>query len=173
MKKQIINISELDYKPFPMPLPEAVKAKYEGARMGQAGQIVGAQKLGFNVTVVPPGKRAYPFHSHRVNEEFFYIIEGEGTVRIGTETFPIKTGDLISCPPGGPETAHQIVNTSEGELRYLAISTKLSPEIAQYPDSCKLGILADFGTDASGKPNIFRMLIKEGQQPLDYWEGEE
>ena len=65
--------------------------------------------------------RGSPFHSHRVNEEMFYVVAGEGEVRLGTERFPIRAGDVIACPPGGPETAHQIINTSNAELRYLAV----------------------------------------------------
>lgn len=129
--------------------------------MGFAGPLIGAQKLGFNVTVVPPGKRAVPFHNHRVNEELFFILEGEGEVRIGAETFKIKQGDLISNPPGGAETAHQIINTSDKELKYLAVSTKLYPEIADYPDSKKFGVLAE----------NFRFLGRE-QDSLGYFDGE-
>jgi uncharacterized cupin superfamily protein len=161
MAKQIINISELEFKPFRVPVPESLKEKYEGSRMAFAGPLIGAQKLGFNVTAVPPGKRAVPFHNHRVNEELFFILEGEGEVRIGAETFKIKQGDLISNPPGGAETAHQIINTSDKELKYLAISTKLYPEIADYPDSKKFGVLSE----------NFRYIGREDGS-LDYFDGE-
>ena len=159
--KHIINISELDFKPMPGPMPEEVKAKYEGATIGFAGALIGAQKLGYNVTAVPAGKRAFPFHSHMANEEMFFVLEGEGEVRIGAETLPIKKGDLISCPPGGADSAHQIVNTSANELRYLAVSTKISPEVAEYPDTGKFGVLAE-GMRFVGKKD----------QSLGYWDGE-
>lgn len=161
MAKQIINISELEQKPFPAPMPESAKAKYEGATLAFVGPLVGAQKLGYNVTVVPPGKRAFPFHNHRVNEEMFFILEGEGEVRIGAETFKIKKGDFIANPAGGAESAHQIVNTSEKELKYLAVSTRLSPEIADYPDTKKFGILAE----------NFRFVGRESDS-LGYFDGE-
>ena len=31
----------------------------------------------------------------------FFILEGEGKIRMGPETWPIGKGDLIACPPGG------------------------------------------------------------------------
>ena len=62
------------------------------------------------------------------------MLEGEGEVRIGRR-HTIKKGDVIAHPPGGPETAHQIVNTSKAELKFLAISTLPMPEICDYPDS--------------------------------------
>jgi uncharacterized cupin superfamily protein len=160
-KTPIINLADIALKPFPAPASGAAAERFE-ARFGQVGMAVGAQKLGYNVTAVPPGKRAFPFHSHRVNEEMFFVLEGEGEVRIGESRHPIKKGDFIACPPGGPETAHQIINTGSKELRYLAVSTKMAPEIAEYPDSKKFGVL---GADG------FRFLSR-AELSIGYWDGE-
>jgi uncharacterized cupin superfamily protein len=142
------------------------------ARIGAISPKVGAEKLGYNLTILPPGKRAFPRHSHRVNEEMFFIVEGEGEVRIGEARYPVKRGDVIACPPGGPETAHQIRNTSPtAELKFLAVSTRISPEICDYPDSGKLGVYAEFPPGSDGKPQGMRFLTKAGTS-LDYWEGE-
>ncbi len=160
MTKYILNIDDVAYKPSPLPLPDRLKAKY-GAVMGQIGAALGSQKLGYNVTRVPPGKRAFPRHHHRVNEEMFFVLEGSGEVRIGEETFPIRKGDVICCPPGGPELAHQIVNTSDAELCYLAVSTKESPEIAEYPDSGSFGVLSPWGR-----------FLGRWRDSLGYWDNE-
>ena len=162
----IINIANLDYRP-------TEKGQRFQARIGAIGSRIGAQKLGYNVTVLPPRKRAFPFHNHRVNEEMFFVLEGEGEVRIGGARHPIRRGDVIACPPGGPETAHQIVNTSgTAELRYLAVSTRLSPEVAEYPDSGKFGVLAEFPPDADGRPQTLRFIGRTQASLDDYWEGE-
>jgi uncharacterized cupin superfamily protein len=159
--KNILNLSAIEQQTNPAPMPEEAKERYEGATMGFIGTLIGAEKLGYNITIVPPGKRAFPFHNHYANEEMFFILEGEGEIRLGTEQHPIKKGDFIAAPAGsGPEHAHQIINTSEQELKYLAVSTKISPEIAEYPDSGKFGILAE----------NFRFVGKAGDS-LDYWEG--
>jgi uncharacterized cupin superfamily protein len=100
----------------------------------------------------------------------FFILEGEGTVRIGDERYPVRSGDVIACPPGGPERAHQIINTGTKELRYLAVSTKMTPELAHYPDSSKFGILADLGTQ-DGQRRTFRFLGR-AEASLDYYDGE-
>ena len=89
------------------------------------------------------------------------MIEGAGEVRIGAETFPIRAGDIIACPTGGAESAHQIVNTGGTELKYLAVSTKEVPEICEYPDT---GKIADFGDGV-------RFLVR-GDQQVGYWDGE-
>jgi uncharacterized cupin superfamily protein len=81
-------------------------------------------------------------------------------------------GDVIACPPGGLETAHQIINTSDVEaLKYLAVSTRQSPELVDYPDSGKFGLMAELGHGEDGKPQIMRY-VGRAEQSLDYWKGE-
>jgi uncharacterized cupin superfamily protein len=175
MTARVINISDVRFDDFGhgVKFPGAMKAdpKFK-AKLGSVGAKIGAKKLGYNVTVLPPGKRAFPFHSHRVNEEMFFVLEGAGAIRIGKETHPIKQGDFVACPPGGPDTAHQIINTSDTvDLKYIAVSTMESPEVAEYPDSGKFGVLGHFGTDANGKTTISRF-VGRMDSALDYWEGE-
>ena len=91
----------------------------------------------------------------------FFIVRGTGLLRYGNETRNIRAGDLICCPTGGPETAHQIVNDSDAELAYLSISTMLPAEICEYPDSNKVGAFA------SG----WRQMTRAGDT-VDYWTDE-
>jgi uncharacterized cupin superfamily protein len=69
----------------------------------------------------------------------FFIVRGSGTLRYGGETRRIRAGDVICCPTGGPETAHQIVNDSDAELAYMSVSTMMAVEVCEYPDSKKIG----------------------------------
>lgn len=154
----IINIDNLEYMEF------GDGGKF-AARLGRIGPDAGAEKLGYNLTVVPPGKRAFPYHLHHKLEEMFFIIEGEGTLRYNGKEYPLQEGDIIACPPG-PSTAHQIINTGKGELKYLSVSDAGGPEIAEYPDSNKVGILC--GTFDSP---ALRMFVKK-ESGVDYFEGE-
>jgi uncharacterized cupin superfamily protein len=129
---KVLNIDELKLEHF------AKGEKYE-CNAARIGQLLGAKELGYSYDIVPPGKRSCPFHSHRGEEEMFFIVSGKGLLRYGNETRPIRAGDVICCPTGGPETAHQIVNDSDAELAYLSISTMLPAEICEYPDSNKIG----------------------------------
>lgn len=172
MSKPIMNIDEVVLEPRPAAMaPTGAAADRFDAKMGFIGPRIGAQKLGYNITAVPPGKAAFPFHNHRVNEEMVFVLDGSGEIRIGGSTYPLRAGDVVALPPGGRDTAHQIVNTGAGELRYLAVSTKLSPELAEYPDSGKFGVLAELPAGADGKPQRFMFVGREGES-LNYWEGE-
>lgn len=165
MSRPILNIKDLEFH-------DVSHEDRFAARMGIIGSKIGAHKLGYNLTVLPPGKRAFPFHSHRVNEEMFFVLEGQGEVRIGENRHAIGPGDVIACPPGGPDTAHQIANTSDtDELRYLAVSTMLTPEIAEYPDSGKFAILAKYPTGTDGETERWTF-VGRPDGGLDYWDGE-
>jgi len=173
MPKPILNIADVEFRKVghgtTFPGAENAPEKFF-AQVGDIGRRLGAQKLGYNLTVVSPGKRAWPFHNHRVNEEMFFVLEGEGEVRIGQETFPIKAGDVIAHPSGGTETAHQIVNTSNADLKYLAVSTVTTPEICDYPDSGKFAAMqVQPGPD--GKPKFWRFVGRDGTG-LNYFDGE-
>ncbi len=172
MDKPILNIDDVEFQPRPAAFaPTGDAAQRFDARIGQIAPLIGARQLGYNITAVPPGKRAFPFHNHHVNEEMFFILEGTGELRYGENTWPVRPGDVIACPAGGKERAHQIVNSGDTELRYLAVSTKLSPEVAEYPDSGKFGMLAQFPGETGDAPRMFYFISREGES-LDYWEGE-
>jgi uncharacterized cupin superfamily protein len=167
----ILNIADVELQPRPPAFAATGDAAERfDARMGVVGARIGAKLLGYNVTAVPPGKRAFPLHNHMVNEEMFFILEGSGELRLGDAKHAVRAGDIIACPPGGPETAHQLVNTGEGELKYLAISTALSPEVCQYPDSDKFAVSV-YGD--SGKPGDWRFRhVGRAGDAHGYWEGE-
>ena len=145
MPKPTLNLEDLSFHARPEDFaPQGELADRFEAHTAPVSRLIGAQKLGYNVTVIPPGKAGYPFHSHRTNEEMFFVLDGTGELRFGNEVLPLRRGDFVACPPGGPEVAHQIRNTGDRELQFLAVSTMLSPEINEYPDSGKFGVYADF-----------------------------
>jgi mannose-6-phosphate isomerase-like protein (cupin superfamily) len=53
-------------------------------------------------------------HYHKQTEEFYFILEGDGTMEINGEVQPVIAGDAILIPPGA---WHQI--TASKPLRFL------------------------------------------------------
>jgi uncharacterized cupin superfamily protein len=142
---------------------------YDGSRSaGVIGPRQGlpGRKIGCGVDIVPPGKRACPYHFHYAQEEVFIVLAGQGTLRVAGEMLPIRAGDVISIPPG-PEYPHQIINTSDAPLKYLSLSTLEFPEVCEYPDSGKY--LAYTRTDG---PLLQRGRMHRSDTDLDYWDGE-
>lgn len=171
MNAPILNLADIELVPRPPEYaPSGAAAAAFDASTARVSGLLGARKLGYNVTAVAPGKAAYPYHCHRVNEEMFLVLQGNGEIRIGGRRHAIRPGDIVACPAGGPETAHQIVNTGTEPLRYLAVSTAASPDICEYPDSGKFGVYAAF-ENHDGTRQDFYFMGRENQL-LDYWDGE-
>lgn len=157
--KPFINLNDLeDFK-------ESNNGPFQ-SKYATISEKIGAKKLGYNLSIVPPGKKVCPFHNHWVNEEMFLILEGSGILRFGEEEYPIKENDIIACPPGGRDVAHQIVNTGTEDIKYLSLSTSEPYEICEYPDSNK--ILSVAGKE--GRREISH--ISKFESAVDYFEGE-
>jgi len=127
--------------------------------------------LGVAWNRIPPGRAACPFHAHLREDEVFFVLEGEGVLRYGDEVRPIRAGDCISCP-AGTGIAHQIANTSNADLVYLAIGNHDPHEVCTYPDSGKVMVrsLGTVGTLArtgymdgeAERPKILDMVERKG-----------
>ena len=159
MPKPILNLADVEFDDVEENGP------YTSSR-GQIGAHIGARKLGYNLTVLPPGKVQCPFHCHHGEEEMFLILEGEGELRFGNERHPIRQHDVIACPPGGPEVAHQIINTGKTTMRYLALSTLSEVDACEYPDSQKVLIV----TGQRDEPGLRKMFRAEST--VDYYDRE-
>ena len=154
INSRVINIDELKLEHFEK------GGKFESNAV-RIGTLIGAKDLGYSYDIVPAGKRSCPFHSHRGEEEMFFIVSGSGTLRYGSETKKIRAGDVICCPTGGPETAHQIINDSDADLAYLSVSTMMPAEVCEYPDSKKIGA---YGGELRHLTRV--------EHDIDYWTDE-
>jgi uncharacterized cupin superfamily protein len=95
------------------------------------------------------------------SDEVFYIIKGSGILKTPDGDREIKAGDIIVCP-AGENSSHKIINTSQTEyLTYLDVDSKRTTDVVYYPDSDKIGILAN------GKGMVFK-----SNSTVGYYEGE-
>lgn len=156
--KPVINIEDV-------PFNDIEENGIYTSRRAQLSDKIGARDLGYNLTVLPPGKVQCPFHSHRGEEEMFFILEGEGELRFGDQRYPIRRHDVIACPTGGADVAHQIINTGTVTMRYLALSTRKPIDICEYPDSGKIAVSCDTPT-----PELHKMFRAE--TTVEYYDRE-
>lgn len=160
-RKPVINIDEIALDDF---------GHGEGfaAQLGRIGPAIGMEQLGCMLTVVPPGKKAFPFHNHHVIEEAAVVLAGEGELRHGEARQSVRAGDVIAMPAGGRDHAHQLINTGNQPLKYLCFSTAQKTDVVEYPDSNKVGAITwdDETGDATFRHRAYA-------QEVDYWEGEE
>ena len=143
------------------------------AQLGRIGPLIGAKNLGCMLTIVPPGKRAFPHHAHLLDDEMMFILEGTGDYRFGEDVFLVKAGDMLGAPPGGAEVAHQLINTGAADLKYLAFSTNSKNSVVVYPDSNKFLVAADIPQGGSSMDAKLRHLGVIGAGSAQYFDGEE
>ena len=154
MPKPIANLNEVTFT-------DVEDNGYYTSRRAQFSDGIGAKKLGYNLTVLPPGKAQCPFHNHHGEEEMFLILDGTGELRFGSQRYPLRPMDVVACPTGGQEVAHQIINTGTVDLRYLALSTVVDIETCEYPDSGKIMI----GSGPRGQVALWKIFHAESHVP--------
>ena len=109
------------------------------------------------LTRVPAGKDAYPYHAHSAQWEFYHVVSGRGVVRHAGGTTAIEPGDAFLFEPG---QAHQITNTGDEDLVFYTVADNPVGESVYYPDSGKWLV----------RSPERRVIRSEG---LDYFDGEE
>jgi uncharacterized cupin superfamily protein len=158
--KPLINLDEVTFD-------DVEDNGFYTSRRARFSKGIGARKLGYNLTVLPPGKAQCPFHSHHGEEEMFLILEGEGELRFGDQRYPLRPHDVIACPTGGAEVAHQIVNTGTVPMRYLALSNLSDIDACEYPDSQKVSVVVGGHGSGATLAKLFR-----SEATVDYYDRE-
>lgn len=119
------------------------------------GERTGMSRVVVTLARVPPGKESFIPHAHLRDEEFLYILEGEGTALIGDAELPVGPGDFMGFPSDG--TPHHLKNTGSGDLVYLMGGERSPVEVARFPTVGKVGVFnmaegsARFFDEAAGE----------------------
>ncbi|KAG9121190.1 hypothetical protein FRC07_002959 [Ceratobasidium sp. 392] len=68
-------------------------------------------RLGCNLEVAPPGTRSSDPHAHSVEDELVFVIQGEGSVWLDGQVFPVSPGDAVGFK-AGTGLSHTFINDS-------------------------------------------------------------
>jgi uncharacterized cupin superfamily protein len=93
----------------------------------------GAEQLGGTLYELAPGADGVPLHVHHGMEELAVVIAGTPTLRTLEGEFELTAGDIVAFPRGR-RGGHTLANRSDAPARYLMVSTKVMPEIVEYPE---------------------------------------
>jgi uncharacterized cupin superfamily protein len=106
---------------------------------------------------IPPGRIAYPYHSHSAQWEFYHVISGSGVVRHNEGTTPIEAGDAFIFKPGEP---HELRNDGTQDVLLYVVADNPVGESSYLHDSKKWIVRS---------PD--RKVVRS--EPIDYYDGEE
>ena len=117
--------------------------------------------VGVLIEMPAPGKRLAPLHYHMREEEHALVLEGELTLLLGDETYPMKPGDYVAFP-AGRKVGHSLINSGGGPCRYLMIGARDPADVCIYPQSEKMALAA-----INERSNVFDMKARRR-----YWDDE-
>lgn len=158
-----INLDELDFRDERDERSE--QPSQYACLDAEVGFAIGARKLGYRVSTLEPGQRFCPLHGHAREEELFFVLEGNPSVRMPTGTIRCRKGDFIALPVGDTGT-HQLLNESGVPATVMLLARNEAFEACYYPDSDKL--LVDSPAPLSGRTS----LMVAAHPELDYFHGE-
>ena len=98
----------------------------------QMGKSTGLKRTGVNLARLAPGKESFLYHSHWLEEEWIYILQGRGMARIDDVSYEVGPGDFMAFPT--PGVAHHLTNPFDEDLVYLMGGEHRDQEIADFPD---------------------------------------
>src|SRR3954452_2397693 len=106
----------------------------------------GSENLGARLWRLPP-KSANTLHKHIRSEEFYFLLEGVGRIRVGGQTFTVpKHGGLLV----GPGELRQVFNDSESEALWLIVG---APEEAEARPGSNVDMSLFYPVDPKQLPN--------------------
>jgi len=117
-RASIKNVTETLWRQFPnhfggalskpLVMPETMKSKHLDYRISMYQPMAYVEK-----------------HSHKVQEQVYHVLEGEGLMEVGDKTHVVRKHDVIYLPPG---VEHSINNTGVADLVFIVATSPVTDE---------------------------------------------
>ena len=131
---------------FPEPLASLMRNRSRHPLSGHFGLT----NFGVNLTRLPPGSISAARHSHSLQDEFVFILEGTPLLVTSAGEMPLHPG-MCAGFKAGSGNAHQLRNKSDAMVVYLEIGDRTAGDVVTYPDDdVKIDKMPD------GRPQIVR-----------------
>ena len=117
-KPVIRNIAEVPWKEYPDHFGGALSKPLVNL------ESAGARHLDYRISMYQP--MAYvKLHKHKVQEQVYHVLDGEGLMEIGAERRVVRKHDVIYLPPG---VEHSIQNSGLSDLVFLVVTSPPTDE---------------------------------------------
>jgi mannose-6-phosphate isomerase-like protein (cupin superfamily) len=97
--------------------PEHIGGAY--SKMLVRPEPTGSRILDYRISVYQPRAYVAP-HSHKVQEQVYHVLDGEGLMELDGERTVVRKDDVIFIPPG---VRHAIYNTGMVDLRFVVVTS--------------------------------------------------
>ncbi len=117
-KAFIRNIAEVPWLEFPDHFGGALSKPLVMPDTAQS------KHLDYRISMYQP-KAHVKKHSHKVQEQVYHVLEGEGLMRVADEDHLVRKHDFIFLPPG---VEHAIENTGLVDLVFIVVTSPVRDE---------------------------------------------
>jgi len=114
----IRNIAEVDWEDLPAHLGGAY------SKFLVHPQTTGSQHIDYRISCYQPRAYVEP-HAHKVQEQVYHVLEGEGLMEIGGKRRVVRRHDVIFI---APKVKHAIYNTGITDLVFIVATTPVSDD---------------------------------------------
>jgi quercetin dioxygenase-like cupin family protein len=84
----------------------------------------GSRHIDYRISMYQP-KAYVEKHSHKVQEQVYHVLEGEGLMHIAGKDHVVRKHDFIFLPPG---VEHSIANTGLSDLVFLVVTSPVTDD---------------------------------------------
>lgn len=104
------------------------KSLLQGTHLSNLG---GLKRTGVSLVCIPAGHESFAYHAHHREEEWVYILSGQGLAEIDGVEYAVGPGDFMAFPT--PSVPHHLRNPHDEDLVYLMGGENREFEIADFP----------------------------------------
>lgn len=121
-------MAETDRHPFVRNIAEVPWREFPGHFGGALSkplvmpETAGSHHIDYRISMYQPMARV-ELHKHRVQEQVYHVLEGEGLMEIAGKRQVVRRHDVIFLPPG---VEHAIENTGAEDLVFLVVTSPVT-----------------------------------------------
>jgi len=79
----------------------------------------GSKSIDYRISVYQPRAYVAP-HKHRIQEQVYHVLEGEGLMELEGKRTVVRKDDVIFIPPG---TEHALYNTGMTDIKFVVVTS--------------------------------------------------
>lgn len=123
------DVAESNASMLPEPFASMAKTRHNR----RLGDYAGLTNFGVNLTRIEPGGLSSQRHSHLMQDEFVWVLEGDVVLVTDAGRQTLKAGTCVGFPKGTGD-AHHFLNEGGEDVLLLVVGDRTPGEIASYPD---------------------------------------
>jgi mannose-6-phosphate isomerase-like protein (cupin superfamily) len=114
----IRNVAEVPWREFPNHFGGALSKPLV------MPETACSQHIDYRISMYQPMAHV-ALHSHKVQEQIYHVLEGEGVMEIDGKRHVVRKHDVIFLPPG---ISHSITNSGLVDLLFLVVTSPVSDD---------------------------------------------